>query len=174
MANDAQWDDADHPQAYLITFRTYGTWLHGDARGSIDRYHNKYNGPRVPANKTMHNQHAARLKGGPVTLDARQRPVVEAAIREVCCRRGWSVLAINIRTNHIHVVVFVGRSDPERVLRDFKAYSTRALRIAGLWTFEHSPWVDGGSRRYLWRGSNVAAACDYVINGQGEDLPESF
>ena len=25
------------PLAYLITFRCYGTWLHGDQRGSIDR-----------------------------------------------------------------------------------------------------------------------------------------
>ncbi len=30
---------ADHiPLAYLITFRSYGTWLHGRA-GAVDRFH---------------------------------------------------------------------------------------------------------------------------------------
>ena len=24
----------------LITFRAFGTWLHGDLRGSVDRFHN--------------------------------------------------------------------------------------------------------------------------------------
>ena len=28
------WNDTDTPLAYLITFRSYGTWLHGDERGS--------------------------------------------------------------------------------------------------------------------------------------------
>jgi len=27
-------------RAYLITFTTYGTWVHGDERGSVDREHN--------------------------------------------------------------------------------------------------------------------------------------
>ena len=33
------------PIAYFITFRTYGTWLHGDERGSTDRDHNAYDTP---------------------------------------------------------------------------------------------------------------------------------
>jgi hypothetical protein len=28
------------PLAYFITFTCYGTWLHGDQRGSVDREHN--------------------------------------------------------------------------------------------------------------------------------------
>ncbi len=31
----------EFPPAYLITFRTYGSWLHGDEKGSIDRKHNR-------------------------------------------------------------------------------------------------------------------------------------
>jgi len=33
---------------YLITFRAYGTWLHGDSRGSVDRFHNRYGSPLIP------------------------------------------------------------------------------------------------------------------------------
>jgi len=31
-------DNERIPLAYLITFRSYGTWLHGDERGSVDRF----------------------------------------------------------------------------------------------------------------------------------------
>jgi len=41
------WNDTEIPLAVFFTFRTYGTWLHGDERGSIDRNNNLYG---VPAN----------------------------------------------------------------------------------------------------------------------------
>lgn len=166
------WDDNDHPPAYLITFRTYGTWLHGDERGSIDRYHNKYLGPRRAANKILENQHRAKLKSPIVLLDEAQRPIVKQAIKEVCSHRGWGLFALNVRTNHAHVVVNTLTAKPDHALRDFKSYSTRALRSDGLWPFDHSPWVDGGSTRYLWKEHSVTAACEYVLYGQGDDLPE--
>ncbi|MEQ1603847.1 MAG: transposase [Pyrinomonadaceae bacterium] len=166
------WDDNEYPLAYLITFRTYGTWQHGDERGSIDRYHNKFRGERVPTNAVMKKQHDRRLKSQPVKLDGSCRPVVEGAIREVCAFRGWRLFAINVRTNHVHVVVWIQDANPASALRDFKAYSTRALRARGLWEFKHGPWVDSGSKRYLWKESAVHAACDYVVNGQGDDLPD--
>jgi hypothetical protein len=41
----------DHiPLAYLITFRSYGTWLHGK-EGSVDRFHNVYGQPKLPAKR---------------------------------------------------------------------------------------------------------------------------
>ena len=169
----ALWDDNEFPLAYLITFRTYGTWLHGDERGSIDRYHNKFRGPRVPANQTMQIQQGAKLKSEAVTLNAVQRAVVVHAIQHVCLYRGWKICAINVRTNHIHVVVSAAVR-PEKIVRDFKAYATRALRDAQLWSNEHSPWVDGGSKRYLWKENSVQNACEYVVNGQGWDLPDYF
>ena len=35
----------DRPLAYFSTFTTYGTWLHGDERGSVDREHNQVGTP---------------------------------------------------------------------------------------------------------------------------------
>jgi REP element-mobilizing transposase RayT len=170
----AKWNDTDTPFGFLITFRTYGTWLHGDDRGSIDRYHNMFRGPRVPANQVMHRQHEAKLKSEPFLLNAKARGVVAETIREVCSFRDWPLRALNIRTNHGHVVVSNKGVAPDRILRDFKAYSTRALRSSGLWVFDHSPWADGGSKRYLWSDESIGNACDYVVKGQGKDLPESF
>jgi hypothetical protein len=84
------WNDTDLPLGYLITFRCYGTWLHGDDRGSIDR----------------------------------------------------------------------------------KANATRQMQEDGHWKELHSPWADKGSNRHLWNENSLALAIDYVINGQGDDLPE--
>jgi hypothetical protein len=36
----------------------------------------------------------------------------------------------------------------------------------------HSPWADKGSKRYLWNEESLAAAIDYVLNEQGDDLPD--
>ena len=37
-----EFSDDHTPTAYLITFRSYGTWPHGDNRGSVDRFHKGY------------------------------------------------------------------------------------------------------------------------------------
>lgn len=166
------WEDNPFPYGFLITFRTYGSWLHGDQRGSIDRYHNKFGGERIQGNSSREAQQAAKLKSHPVKLNAKQRKCVEFAIRDVCAHRGWKIQAINIRTNHVHVVVSAGPACPENVLRDFKAYATRALRSESLWPFDHSPWNEGGSKRYLWNAESLWNACDYVINRQGDELPD--
>src|SRR5438105_3140196 len=133
-----EWDDKESPLAYLITFRTYGSWQHGDERGSIDRNHNKFRGPRVAPNAILKKQHDSKLKSEPVILNGRQRAVVERSIREVCEFREWRLLAINIRTNHVHIVVCISDKKPDAALRDFKAYATRSLRADGLWSFSHS------------------------------------
>jgi hypothetical protein len=93
MARDC--DDNEFPLAYLISFRTYGTWLHGDERGSMDSKHNLYGTPRIAPNSQLKKSDATQLKHPPVKLDARQRPVVEKAVREVCDNRGYVLIAIN-------------------------------------------------------------------------------
>ncbi|MGI8410529.1 MAG: transposase [Pyrinomonadaceae bacterium] len=166
------WNDTDIPLAFLTTFRTYGTWLHGDKRGSIDRFHNVFREPRVAANPVLERQHRAKLVCEPVILDARQRPLVELAVREVCANRSWGLRAVNFRTNHVHVVVSTGDRNPDKALNAFKAYATRKLRESGYWMIDRSPWVDKGSERWLWNETSVWYGCDYVLNGQGGDLSE--
>jgi hypothetical protein len=65
----------DTPLAYFITFRTYGTWLHGDKRGSVDRFNNRYGTPRLPPNKLRENYERTLLKRPPVRLNMKQRKV---------------------------------------------------------------------------------------------------
>ncbi len=61
-----EWDDSQWPLAYLITFRTYGTWLHGDERYSIDRHgKNIYGAPCIERKTGQGNGIATRLCGIP-------------------------------------------------------------------------------------------------------------
>ena len=164
------WNDTDTPLAYLISFRSYGTWLHGDERGSIDRFHNRYGDPYLPSSPKWHRHNLNRLKADPFILHAKERRAVEKAIRETCGIRKWHLQAINVRTNHVHAVV-TANCKPERVLNALKANATHQLRKDSLWAHASSPWADEGSERRLWNERSVARAIDYVMNGQGDDLP---
>ena len=84
------WNDTEEPIAYLITFRTYGIWLHGDERGSIDKYHNKYETPRAVASSDREQIHSERLKSPPFLLD----PIREAV--ECCGQRSMLLLRLTM------------------------------------------------------------------------------
>jgi hypothetical protein len=119
------WNDTDIPLAYFISFRTYGTWLHGDKRGSIDRFNSRYRSPYIAPNKNWRNHNEGLLKAKPLTLKARHRTSINKAIRETCDIRRWQLHAINVRTNHIHTVVAAGLKKPGIVLNALKANATR-------------------------------------------------
>jgi hypothetical protein len=99
------WNDTDIPLAYFISFRAHGTWLHGDERGSTSRLNNRYGTPHIPVNAGWWQENRSKLIGDPVKLNAARRRSVEAAIRETCSIRNWTLFGLNIRTNHAHSVV---------------------------------------------------------------------
>src|SRR5262245_3542936 len=138
------WNDTDIPLAYLITFRTYGTWLHGDKRGSVDRFHNVYDEPSMPPNEKWVRLNQMMSRGSPVILDVKRRAAVEFAIRETCEIRKWGLVALNIRTNHVHLVVSIGEIKPGITLNALKANATRVMRERECWKEEYSPWVARG------------------------------
>ncbi len=167
------WDDAEFPLAYLITFRTYGTWLHGDDRKSVDlRGQNIYGTPLVEPNRQLSKMMEEKMSARqPFLLDGPHRGYVKAAIEEVCEFKKFSLRAINVRTNHVHSVVSAP-SKPEPIATAFKAYATRKLRAVGLVNADAKVWSRGESTRYLWKEEFVNRALEYVINGQGDDLPD--
>jgi REP element-mobilizing transposase RayT len=157
------------PLAYLITFRANGTWLHGDRRGSVDRFHNRYGTPRIPPNEQWRKYNQNTLANPPVRLRHRQIVLIEDAIRETCKIRNRGLWTTNVRSNHVHSVVSAP-CKPEPVLSALKANATRKLREAGYWRSSRSPWAGKGSREYLWTESDVINAVVYVEYDQGEPL----
>ena len=81
----------------------------------------------------------------------------------------WELWTTNVRTNHVHTVVSA-LGKPEIILAAFKANATRKLRAANYWRSNRTPWVEKGSKRYLWTESDVINAVAYVEYDQGEPL----
>ena len=163
-------DDNEFPLAYLITFRCYGTWLHGDKRGSHRRNSRSLTGvSHIRPRPGLESAERQQLKHAPIKLNKKQRTIVEQAVRDVCKHRRYRLRAVNVRTNHAHSVVSA-LSQPEPILDTFKAYSTRALRAAALLPPKLKPWARHGSTIYLWKERDVEKAVEYVLLGQDHEF----
>ncbi len=164
------YEQNEFPLAYLITIRTFGTWLHGDNRHSVDRHGKTIFGtPDIAPNQKMKELMTENLKQSAIIFNQVQRDAVEIAITELCKERKYHLQAINVRTNHVHAVVSA-QIKPERIADAFKAFSTKKLREENLVSKELKIWSRGRSRPYLWKPRHVELAIDYVLYGQG-DVP---
>ena len=159
------------PSGFLLTWTTYGTWLHGDERGSVRRELKKHGWPKpkIEADPAMLQTMRRKLRQEPFLIEPGARGIIEDTIKEVCEHRGWYLHAFNVRTNHVHVVVS-GEQSPRKMSGDIKAYCTRKLREKDLIDVGRRVWTDGGSTRYLWSADDLAGAIDYVKNRQGSEL----
>jgi REP element-mobilizing transposase RayT len=138
----------------------------------VDQHHNIYNTRRIAPNSNWQKFNEQHLNYPPFKLEAKNRNSVEKAVCETCIKRQLELLAVNIRTNHVHAVICIGSKRAPQILSALKANATRQLRQDRLWNHEHSPWADKGSKRKLWNERSVVEAIDYVVNGQGDDLPD--
>ncbi len=153
------------PLAYFITFRTYGTWLHGDSRGSVDGIKNLYGSEFVDPSAGRQEIMSNLMTGPAVTLSTSERKLVNTTLVEVCSTRGWSLVVLNVRTNHVHVVLSCPDT-PEKAMNDLKAWATRRLREAGLRKSSEKIWSRHGSTKYIWNEQQLVAACGYVTDSQ--------
>jgi REP element-mobilizing transposase RayT len=156
------------PLTYLITFTCYGTHLHGE-EGTVDRDHNVPGTPTLRRDSGLLKLSATMLKEPPYELDHARREHVLRGIRWACERRGWTLIAAHVRTNHVHAIVSSDKP-PEDVLIALKAYTSRALNEAGLDGKDRRRWARHGSTRYLRSREVVARAMDYVLEKQGEPM----
>ena len=164
-----EFNDDHTPIAYLITFRSYGTWMHGDERGSIDRHHRGYSTPALPPSARRETIETRLLKQPRVIFDLRQRRAIEHGIKETCYIRKWNLWAVNVRTNHVHCVL-TAHFNAKRVMAALKANASRIMRDTGCWRAPVSPWARGGSTKYIWTEEELRNGIAYVVDGQGPDL----
>jgi REP element-mobilizing transposase RayT len=135
------------------------------------RFHAHYGTPRLMPNPSRQRFERSLMKTPPVKLTAKRREAVYRGIRETCKIRNWDLLALNVRSNHVHSVVTANCSS-KKVRAALKANSTRTMREAGCWKSDRSPWSGGGSRRFIWTEEQLTEAIDYVLYGQGSLPPE--
>ncbi len=161
------------PIAYFITFTCYGTWLHGDARGSVRRPNNGNGMPTLPENPLRRAMIISKMRHPLMYLGPQERGLVDTTVREVCEYRGWELDALNVRTNHVHILV-TSTAHPDKVMNDIKAWCTRRLREEGLIEPNREVWTSHGSTRWLWKEEHFRAAWEYVTHGQGAELPRDW
>jgi REP element-mobilizing transposase RayT len=107
-----------------------------------------------------------------VILSAEQREIVDATIRRHCDIRGWELHAVNVRTNHVHLVV-TGNRGADEMMNELKAWCSRKLsdhagltkavaRKAGRrhWFTEH------GSTKPIFDDAYLQNAIQYVLEAQ--------
>ncbi len=144
----------------LITWTTYGTWLPGDSRG----WRRRLGGEQI-SQPLLERWCQARLRGEAVLLEEHDRATVHQACHEHCSFRGWSLLAINARTNHVHVVIATNYK-PQVARDQLKANCTRMLRLQQTPLNVPRTWTRGGDCEILDGNESVEAAIQYVREGQ--------
>jgi REP element-mobilizing transposase RayT len=154
------------PLAYFITWSTYGTWLPGDKRGWVE-YHRGWQLP----DPIRELEARAKMREDACILDIDQRREVEAQIEETCRIRGWTLHAVNCRSNHVHIVVSANQH-PKRVRSQIKAWCTQRLkalekqRYPGLLDIRENWWAERGSQRWIFNDVGLEGATLYVRDGQ--------
>lgn len=143
---------------YLLTWTTYGSWLQGDERGWVRKEANGIQKANEKYVVTSQNNMSESV----FTLGTQQRKEVKAAILETCDYRGWHIFAINVRNNHVHVVIKSDK-DAKETLRILKAYGSRRLNETEKIKRKYW-WTKGSSTRYINEQNSLAAAIVYVEN----------
>lgn len=115
----------------------------------------------------------AQLQHRPAQISPAMRRVIEESVVEVCSHREWVLFALNVRVEHIHVVVAAEEVEPERVATTLKAYATRRLRERGVVPSDRRIWARHASTHYLFDEDDLSMAIDYTLNHQGPRLPGS-
>jgi REP element-mobilizing transposase RayT len=150
---------------YLLTWTCYGTWLPGDARGWVNRHRTHGEKADLPQPALAEHAHGT-LDEPPLVLSDRMRFPVDQAIRTTSDQLAWDIHALQVRTNHVHVVVTAAGIAPTKVMGILKVASTRALRpVSGRQRY----WTASGSMRHLRSSESLSKAIEYVNNQDRRD-----
>ena len=165
--------DLPEPLAYFLTWPTYGTWLPGDERGWV-----QYRGGMRPPDPILEREAAARMTDDACRLDHNQRQLVETTIADHCRIRGWTLFAVNCRSNHVHVIVAANR-DPKEIREQFKAWCTRRLKAleqdrrcthsghtSSREMVRDNWWAERGSGVYINDEEGLESVIHYVCEAQ--------
>lgn len=88
---------------------TYGTWLHGNPRGSW------HNGKLIEGDSALEFASRASMSHDAVRLSTCERQLVEQTIRNTSAKLGHSLLAMTVQPTHLHVV-FAPMQEPSKTV----------------------------------------------------------
>jgi REP element-mobilizing transposase RayT len=157
------------PIAYHITFGTYGTRLHGDPRGTVDRSMNQPGDPIISADRGWWVYERERLKYEPVVLTPEQMRFVEGVLPDVCVRGGWEFHTGAGGPDHVHNVI-TADADGEAVRKWLTRWLGEALSSEWKRPEGATWWAEGGSVKWIWNDEYYGRVYGYV-DGQRASGP---
>lgn len=119
--------------------------------------------PRVAPSDRFADYNRKLMREAPFTLSTDHRAAVDRTIRAHCDRRKWSLHALNVRTNHVHVVCSA-HAPPEKVMGEFKAWASRRLHESGV--VAERIWTVHGGTRWINSDDSFHRAIHYVLHEQ--------
>lgn len=122
--------------AIMFTMTTYGTWLRGDKRGWVQ------DGRIYPANPTLEAKDRKKLKHPPFLFNEAELFGIGNAIGESLIQRlEQRILAMTIRTWHVHFIVSKTSIDVSRIAKCAKDAVRYHLRLGRpIWTTGYDKW----------------------------------
>jgi REP element-mobilizing transposase RayT len=157
---------------WFLTSTTYGTWLPGDERGFVGSLlddagqiidHNQVGTPPTKPNQNLRQSAVQRLKSAPIILTLAQAEELFEQFEETAQIRGWLLIAVGVMHTHVHMVIGVVEDpDPDKILRDFKAYGSGKLNQKWGKPPSVTWWTSGGSTRKLEDDRAIETVVQYI------------
>ena len=134
--------------ALHITWGTYGTRLHGDPRGTVDRYNNESGTPVLGFDEHRWEQEKENLAFPPVVLTRPQMIFVEEQLPLICERGHWKHTVGAAGPDHVHEIL-ESQFDPETIRRLLKRWLGQAL--SARWKLDEGAtwWAECGSIQWI-------------------------
>ncbi len=143
---------------YMLTWRSYGTWVPGDERGY------RQHGRALAAHAGLARLSRERMQGNAIRFDADAKKLVRGAIGQEAKRWGEKIEALAVFSNHVHVVVRYGGNPIDEFVAACKAAARLVLKRNG---YERRVWAKGYDKQFCFDEESLRAKIDYV-NGHGE------
>jgi REP element-mobilizing transposase RayT len=139
----------------MLTWTTYGSWLQGDERGYVR------NGRILHSDKNLVELCEKFQKGHTVKLRQDEKDIVRQAILNEAARIGYTIEALAVCSNHIHLVA---RYFPETIgqtVSRFKNVTTSAHKKHGR---ADRVWTRGFDKRFCFNSEDLIRRIQYVKN----------
>jgi len=151
----------DNPIAYHITFGTYGTRLHGDPKGTVDRSMNHYGDPIIGSDPKRWLRETRLLKFPPVIFNLSQRQYAESVIPLICQTGVWFYHIAAAGEDHVHVLL-TADADGAAVRKWFKRWLGEKLSKKWPFSTGQSYWSEGGSVKWVWKEDYFHNIFNYI------------
>jgi REP element-mobilizing transposase RayT len=119
--------------------------------------------------KPLREWRRAHCRFPPFQFDAANRDQVLRAILEHARDDSCTLLAVHLRSTHVHVVA-THVADPDRLCASLKAHATRRLRQLGAVPAGRPIWADFRNIRILRTRDAILSAMMYVVEKQGPPM----